>query len=464
MDSFPQITIKHNIGNTIEIPNQIDKKVSTYISNNISAGVLNIPSDNTSDFTAGEILLLLSSVGAENAEIVKSTSHDISSFVTEAITMYHSRGDLVTELKYDMVDIYKSSSINGVYALLESNKFQITQQNTVIFDPVGASTDYYKVQWKNSVTLNLSQFSSPVSVSSYPINSVANIIFPVLKAMGISTNDSKINVEFCISSINDARKYTSAELYGIRHAWLQEFEFPIKVLAGTNYVELPIDIDFNSTDRSMLSARFLIGNIVKSYDLTYIDKRTWNNLVSSSSGGSILSDVSIGDIEIQLDNVGDFPDSNSGVAYIATTNYNEKILQIEYTSIDKTLNKLIGVTGITRNIATGTKVWSVPVINQPSFFTVYDNKIYFDSIIPDSMQGTNLYIDYYKKLEEVTSLYQELQEPYREIYKWYLRYSIKYRKDLTLPTSDPDLVKFEGLVKSLFNNLYTGQNTTIITS
>ena len=80
------------------------------------------------------------------------------------------------------------------------------------------------------------------------------------------------------------------------------------------------------------------------------------------------------------------------------------------------------------------------------------------------MQGYNLYIDYYKKYDEVESLSQELPEHYREIYKWYLRYAIKYRKDILLGSDDPDLKKFESLVQSLFNNLYTGQDSTIITS
>ena len=80
------------------------------------------------------------------------------------------------------------------------------------------------------------------------------------------------------------------------------------------------------------------------------------------------------------------------------------------------------------------------------------------------MQGNNLYIDYYKKIVPVTSLSQTLPEHYREIYKWYLRYAIKYRKDIALGSDDPDLKKFEELVQALFNNLYTGQDTTIITS
>ncbi len=80
------------------------------------------------------------------------------------------------------------------------------------------------------------------------------------------------------------------------------------------------------------------------------------------------------------------------------------------------------------------------------------------------MQGGNLYIDYYKKIDEVENLSQELPEHYREIYKWYLRYAIKYRKDTSVGSDDPDLKKFESLVQALFNNLYTGQDTTIITN
>jgi hypothetical protein len=310
----------------------------------------------------------------------------------------------------------------------------------------------------------LSSLSAPIAVSSYGTNSVAQIIFPVLKAMGVSENDNKITTDFCLSAVNDARKYTSAKLFGIRHAWTQEFEHQMQVLAGSNYVQLPTDIDFNETDRSLLAARFLIGNILTPYNLKYIDKRSWNQIAFSVMGGTTTTDTLIGAVEIDLDSVGDFPPTAAGTAYVATTDFTETIMQIQYTAINLTTKKLTGVTGVTRAIPTGTRVWSRPTISQPIYYTVFDDKLYFDRIIPDSMQGNNVYIDYYKKITEVESLSQDLPEHYREIYKWYLRYAIKYRKDLTLGSDDPDLVKFEGLVSALFNNLYTGQDTTIITS
>lgn len=461
---YPQIKIKHNIGNTIEIPNQLDVKVSTYLSDNIAAGVLAAPVENAIDFTAGSILLLLSSVGSENSEIVTSSSHTNQSFVTLATTMPHNRGDIVSEVKYDQIVISKSTTVDGVYSVFATQTFFTTQQKTVIYDTTGLSTDYYKVQWKNSLTGLLSDYSDPISVSSYPANSVANVIFPVLKAMGVKENDNQITVEFCISAIDDARKYVSAKLYGIRHAWQQQFEYPIKVLAGSNYINLPDDIEFSETDRSVLACRFMIGNVLTPFNLKYIDKRSWNQIAFSVMGGYTESVAGIGSTSITLDSVGDFPNTASGVAYVATTDYDQTIMQIAYTSVDLATNQLLGVTGITRSIPAGTRVWSRPTISQPIYYTVHDDKLVFDRIIPDSMQGMNCYIDYYKKIDAVEDLYQVLPEHYREIYKWYLRYAIKYRKDLSLPNNDPDLKKFEGLVDALFNNLYTGQDSTIITS
>ena len=461
----PQIKITHNIGNTITIPNELDIKTVTYMSSNIAAGVTAVPVDNTTDFTDGaSILLLLSSIGAENTEIVTSTSNTAQSFVTGATVMAHNRGDSVSELKWDQIEISSCATIDGTYAVLETKTIFTTQQSTIFYDTTGLSTDYYKIRWKNSITGLFSGYSTAIGVSSYPTNSVNSIISPVRKAMGIRDDDSKITTEFCISAVNDARKFTAAKLYGIRHAWQQEFEYPIKLLAGNNYVDLPTDIDFVETDRSVLSARFVDTTSTGQANLIYIDKRSWNSHSFSASGGDTSGATLTGAVTITLDSVGDFPDTTSGVAYIATTAYTQDIEEIAYTGINLTTNQLTGVTGITRDVPEGTRVWSRPTISQPIYYTVFGDKLYFDRVIPDSMQGNNVYIDYYKKIDEVESLSQELEEHYREIYKWYLRYAIKYRKDTDIGSDDPDLKKFESLIQALFNNLYTGQATTIVTS
>ncbi len=466
MSFFPQISIKHNIGNIIEIPNQLNASVFTYMSENLPIGVTTIPVDNAIDFSSGTLIAFLGAIGLENAEFSYASAHTDQSITVAATKMPHNRGDLVTQVNYDQVVILKSSTIGGSYSNFATLNLFVTQQQTVSFDANGLTTDYYKVQWKNSQTGNVSELSDPISVLSYPLDSVGSIIFPVLRSMGVSENDNKITTQFCIDSINDAREYTRMKLYGIRHGWLSQFEYPIKVLAGSNFVELPDDIDFDETDRSLLSARFLLGNVLAPFNLRYVDKRSWNQTSWQVMGGLTTTETAISATTIDVNSSGDFLRSsvNGGVAYIATTDFDQLMLQIQYTNVNVITNQLEGVTGVDRIIPAGTQVWVTPSIAQPLTYTVYDNKIWFDRILPDSIQGNNLYIDYYRKFTKVENLYQELPEPYREIYKWYLKYAIKYRRDNTLSTSDPDYVKFDGLVDALFQNLYTGQDTIIVTS
>lgn len=469
---FPQITIRHNIGNIIEIPNELNASVFTYLSNNFPIGTTVLSVDNANDFTGGNTLALLGSMGAENAEIAFPTTKTNQTVTVGATKQPHNRGDLISQLNYDGIQIYKASSIDGSYTLLASLPIFVTQQKTIQFDGVGLTTDYYKLRWSNSVSGLFSDYSAPVSVLSYPENSAGNLIDSVLTAMGVSPNDPKITTDFCIKALNDAREYVRSELYGIRHAWLAQFEFPIQVLAGSNYIYLPEDIDFNETDRSMLAGRFIMNNVLAPFNLHYVDKRSWNAIAFNVGGSTTVGETAIGATEIDLFSAGDFlPANNYGTATIATTAFDQNILSIEYTGIDLINKKLTGVTGIDRIIPDGTQIWVTPTIAQPINYTVYNNdeedgglgKIVFDRLIPESMQGNNFYIDYYKKFRKVENLYQRLPEPYRDIYKQYLRVAIKYRKDITLAQSDPDYVKFEGKVKALFNNLYTGQDTTIVT-
>lgn len=470
---FPQIEIKHNIGNIIEIPNELNASVFTYLADNYAIGTTALNVDNAIDFTGGSTLALLGSMGAENAEIGFPTSKTNTTITVTPTKQPHSRGELVSQINYDGIEISKSATIDGSYSVLATLPIFVTQQKTVQFDPIGLTTDYYKLRWTNSVTGGFSGYSAPISVLSYPDNSVGSIVSPVLNAMGVSPNDPKITTQFCIDAVNDAREFVRAKLFGIRHAWLAQFEFPIQVLAGTNFIYLPDDIDFNETDRSMLAGRFIMNNVLAPFNLRYIDKRSWNQVAFNVGGSETVGSTAIAATELNLFSAGDFiPANNEGVAYIATSAFDQVMLQIQYTGIDLLTNQLTGVTGIDRIIPAGTQVWVTPTIAQPIWYTVYNNdteggspgKIVFDRIVPDSMQGNNFYIDYYKKFLKVTDLYQRLPEPYREIYKWYLRYAIKYRKDITLSQTDPDYVKFDTLVTALFNNLYTGQDTIIVTS
>lgn len=457
----PQIEIKHSVGNTLEIPNLLDIRAVAYTSANIAAGVTSVPVDNATDFNTSNILVLLGSMGAENAEIVVSSAHTTTALTVAATALAHTRGESVQQIAYDQIVITKSSTLTGTYSAFATVTIQVTGEKTIVYDATGLETDYYKVQWKNSISSAVSDLSDPINVANYPFNAASFLINSTLRAMGVSKNDKSITTDFMIDSLNDARTLVKAKLYGIRHAWNQEFEYPIKLLAGTNFVNLPDTIDFNETDRSLLSARFIVDNLISPFNLSYIDKRNWNQMSYQMMGSVNVGTITIGATSIVLANTGDFLDA--GTVYVATDDYDQTIMAITYTANDKATNTLTGVTGVTRNIPNATQIWVRPNSSQPIYYTVWDNRIVFSAIIPDILQGNNVYIDFYKKFESINNLYDVLDEPYREIYKWYLRYAVKYRKDNSTPSDDPDLEKFNELVDALFNNLYTGQETRIIT-
>jgi len=118
---FPQITIRHNIGNIIDIPNQLNPKVFTYLSNNFAIGVTTLNVDNAIDFTSGTILLLLGAMGGENTEFGYASAHTDQSFTVTATKQPHNRGDLVTQVNYDQIVISKASTIGGSYSVLATS-------------------------------------------------------------------------------------------------------------------------------------------------------------------------------------------------------------------------------------------------------------------------------------------------------------------------------------------------------
>lgn len=79
------------------------------------------------------------------------------------------------------------------------------------------------------------------------------------------------------------------------------------------------------------------------------------------------------------------------------------------------------------------------------------------------MQGRNVYIDFYKAMEDVTDINVVLEEPFKDIYKYYIRFAIKYRRDNSIVREkDSDYKMFVDLVNQWINNHYIGQLQKVI--
>lgn len=423
-------------------------------------GATSAPVTNTTDFTTGT-KLLLGQLGIENTEIVTLSSKTTNAMVISATLLPHNRGDAIAQIEFDQIVVEKASTLGGSYTVFGTFSVYVTQGATVIQDTAGVTTDYYRVKFFNSASSTSSDYSPETTSTSFEPDTVGFLLEGIRSDMAIPANDTKITTEFLIQKLNEARIFMDDTLHGFRHAWREEFEYPVKALAGTNFLKLPDNIDFSDTDRSILSVRYQTPAFVAQYMEPYADKRTWNVAFFGNRGAVTVGATSIGATSIVLNNTGGFP--TSGTLFIATDSYSQSIMTITFTGNNKDTNTLSGVSGVTRIIPTGTQAWVAPLIGYPQFYTVWNGYLYFDRIIPDSLQGLSFYLDYYKKLEMVSTLTEVLPEHYRGIYRYYIRYCIKYRRDNSIKKeNDNDYTEFNSKIASMLTNVYTGQYQRIM--
>ncbi len=463
-----QLQIKHNIGNTIVVPNSLKLFAKTYFSSNLLAGVTTLPVDNTADFSATQ-LGLLESIGSENAEFVSiSAVPSITSLTVGATLFPHNRGGAVYLAEYNQIVVEKAATIDGVYSVLGTYAIQATQQYTTIVDATGLRSAYYKIKLKNSVTGNVSDYTTPSSASNYDSNSVGASFDQIKKMFGISDADPVITTDFLLSALNEARNFTNDMMANYKQSWREVFEYPVQLIVGRNYIELPENYDYQYTNCKLLSVRYPRINGLSPYPLNYVDKREWNSIAYSLKYSYTNGVTTTGSTTLVVDNAGDF--QQNGTVFIAAEDITQVYQQVTYTGVNLATNTLTGCTGITRDVPSGTQVFAFPTFAQASYYTVwYDEatakgRIVFNRPVPQMMKARNVYIDYYKKMDNIDDINNVLPEPYSHIYQYYIKYAIKYRRNNdTKFETDPDGKRFIELMKQWIENHYIGQMPKIIT-
>ena len=73
-----------------------------------------------------------------------------------------------------------------------------------------------------------------------------------------------------------------------------------------------------------------------------------------------------------------------------------------------------------------------------------------------------MFIDYYKKITDITNTLETIPEHFRDVYKHYLKYAVKKRRDDNVGEKDPDYQMFLRACNTVSNNHYTGQKVIII--
>jgi hypothetical protein len=410
---------------------------TTFISADASSAVGSLSVENGLKFSTGEFIVV-GSLGAEKSEIIRihtSTTPTASTITLNSnTTLAHSRGDRITFIPYDQVVIQRSTDGGTSYSDLATISLRADTTEIYYQHTAGASTDLYKVKFKNSATSNESELSDGIIATGFVENSAGAIIREALLALGEKVDDEVLTKEFLFSALNEGRSEIDEHRDINKWSFRTVFDYDAgNIIPGQYQLTVPSDLRDPDTYQNILAVR--IGK--DKFPLQDVDKRRMNEHYRGVAHTTLNGAVITSDTEIDLTSSGDF--NESGSIDIAAQAVNETIDNVEYTANDESTNQISGVTGIrAAGHATLTNVWQGVSFGSPREYTVFEDKITFSQPFSNELDGENIWLDYYKKITAIDSDGDLLDEPFFKIYIPYMRYRMKLRKNPQLQREGDD--------------------------
>jgi len=466
----PIFRIENNLGNTIFIPHQLVFSATGYLTKDTVVGTTVWSVEPTTQFTgASGRNVIIGVLGSPTSENLLATDSKTATTITAASyagVYAHNRGDIVQQANFSAVSLESSptASASGVWTVVQNITIMFNSKETIYQHSAGTAGLFYRIRLNDAGAFSAySNSGVGIASTNFGNTTAGSLINSVRKSVG----NADLPDDFFISAINDARRVVDTNYgFGRINEWRQVFEYPIQMLAGTNFVTLPTNIDFSETNRTLLAARFSRQSVAANIPITYCDKREWNQRAYLNRYSTTVDITSSGASSIVLTSTGDF--GATGSISIATDGPTQLILNVPFTANNLSTNTLT-ITGaaLTRNIPAGTQIWAYSTFSVPFFFTVFEDnlgvpKMWFDRPIPAGLQGKNIYLDYYKKISDIAFLADAIPEHYRDLYKDYLKFAIKRRRDDSIGEDDQDYIKFMRGIANILGNPYTGQNQIII--
>lgn len=445
---------------TLYVDNQelVKNKKYSFLSADIASASSTITVENIVDFAINQIILI-GNLGQNKSEII--LTHTSTTPTGDTITLAsntleaHSRGDKVSILDFNQIEISHAETTSGVKSVLATISAQVYNKET-IYNESTKSSGYYFIRYKNSIDSTFSDYSDPIPFIGYGENTVFSIKEKALNDLGEKLDDKIITNDFLNSSLWEARRELDNDKRVLRWSFRQKFNQIIgQITPGTWRVAVPTDLRDPNTFKSILGLR--VGK--KGRKLYYIDMTELNQKYTNSAHTTLNGAVLDTDLTITLKNSGDF-DESGNLSVAGST-----IDVISYTSNDESTGVVSGVSGIVSGgHADGTDVWQEITFGEPSSFTIHDGYIYFDCPFEDDLADENIYMDYWGKLVEYDSDADELDEPETDMFVSYLKWKIKYKLkggDID-KTKDTDYLDWMIRKDNLISKEVSGQTIQLI--
>ena len=279
---IPILKVDHNTGNTLTIQNFFESLNTSYLLGDQVSGTTILGAINGTLFTTTNPYVVIGGFGSDTAELRSVSSSTATTVVVSSVTSFaHAQGEPIQNVRYNQVVIESATSQGGSYSVLATVNIDWTNSSTIYQHGAGTATTWYRVRFLNGGATVYSDYSDEAASSSFGVTTAGYLIERARSQMGDTTG---LTDSFFVGALNDARNLANTNFgYGRMNEWRQNFEFPIQMLAGRNFVTLPTNIDLNIGAKGT--------GEVKHTTATYQD------IVTATDGATVTFDVSDGNLQ-----------------------------------------------------------------------------------------------------------------------------------------------------------------------
>ncbi len=460
MQLLPRLRTKfgENIGVEVFISHPDLETELTFIVTDASASASSFTVDNGLKFANTEYLVA-GRFGYEKAEIVKvsGTPSATSVGLTGATSHPHNRGEPLQFIPYNQI-ILEYSTDGTTYNSLATLDIRADATETYYNHTAGLATYYYRARFSNSTTSGVSSDSDSLIATGDAENSAGAVIRDALVSLGEKMDDEVFTKEFLLRALDEGRDEVDLHPNAGRWAFRTVFDYDAgDCIPGRYTLTLPTDLRDPETSKHILSVR--IGR--DALPLDWMDKveinRWYQGVAHSTLNGAITS----ASTSIILASSGDFDESGS--VDIAAESISGTVDNAAYTSNTESTNTLGTVTSIADSHSSGRDVWQGASFGVPTGFNVDNGVLKFNQPLNDDLAGENIYLDYYAKKTVANSFGDTLDENFTGIYKDYMRYRIKLRKNPSMNRdTDPDYITWVQKREAQINKAFSGQHLRLV--
>ena len=457
---IPKVKIKRGetIGNELLISFPELSTNETFLTTDYASGVSTFAVENGLKFSDATYILLNNN-GNDKCEILLiSGAPTVNEIKTSSSSSHaHSRGEAIKFIPFNQI-VIESSTDNVTFTVLATVDIRPDSEDTFYEHAAGAVTTYYRIRFKNGNDTTYSTYSDSVLATGYTANSAGQLIQTALSDLGVEIDGKIITKRFLFDALNEGRREIDEDEGIIRWSFRSVFNHNLySIIPGQYKVAVPTDLREPATNKNIISMKVGRENRQCSYFDQIAYERAYMGVYHTTLDGAVVT----ADVSITLDDSGDFDESGS--IDIAGEDIDEVMDSVDYTANTETTNVISGVTGIrTAGHSDEVDVWQNASFGLPLNYTVNNEYIYFSQPFDDDHAGESIFIDYYKKIVDINSDSDKLDEPFFGIFIFYLKFRIKQRKEKGLDwKNDYDYIQWEKMKQAQISKEYFGQATRL---